>query len=87
MLLRRSSRILFALLCVLVLTRMPLVCVAEESSSPSVNIEEGAALDADVTSSVAKSVLSPLLNLSTFHLDTSAHETNTRSIEFAILRL
>lgn len=40
MLLRHSTRLLFALLCVLVLTRLPPILFAEEASSLSVKIED-----------------------------------------------
>ena len=39
MLLRHSTRLLFALLCVLLLTRLPPIGFAEEASSLSVKIE------------------------------------------------
>jgi hypothetical protein len=87
MLLRRSSRIVFALLCVLVLTRMPLVCSAEESAVTSVKIEEGVAVAADVTPRTVEILPPAPSSVFAPHVNADARETNTRLIEYSILRL
>jgi hypothetical protein len=85
MLRRRSSEIVLALLCVLVLTRMPLVCFAEASSPASVTIEDCVALDADVASRVVEIPRPALPAVFTRHVNTDSRVL--RLIEYAVLRL
>ena len=82
---RRASQIVFFLLCVLVLTRMPVVSFAEESPCVSATIEDGVAVDAERTLPVdgTERLLAPIGFAPPIHTNPSL----IRLTEYSILRL
>jgi hypothetical protein len=85
LLLRRSPQIVFALLCVLVLTRMPLVCFVDEISWVSDKIQDGVAVAAQCTVYVVE-VTRPLLPSGVAH-HIHADPRQMRRNEYSIMRL
>ena len=86
-LLRCSSRVVFALICVMVLTRGPSVYSAEEASPSSMKVEESAAFAIDITPGAVE--LPPPTQVSVWlsHSDTGCDATPSRLHAYAILRI
>jgi len=86
MLLRHSARLLFALLCVLLLTRLPPAGFAEETWSSSVKVVESAATAAVAVGStgmwpVLLGVVPPMEAL------TGSADSNSCAVKHSVLRL
>ena len=83
---RRPSQVLVALLCAVVLLRMPAPVFAEGAVSSLVTIDEGAAL-AVVNTSVVNIAACQCSSAASLRFPARCDPSNTLLLEYAVLRL
>ena len=87
MLSRHSARLLFALLCVLLLTRLPPVGFAEETLSSSVKVAESVTTAAAVATGAAGMGVVAIGVVLPVEAFTDSADSNSCAVKHSVLRL